>query len=148
MDSEPIHPKRTRKSKYRYRFTKKHHRKGKSDDAQWDPELTRKEEFTVFDDADFFVICDEMGRLFGVLRTPEKKLRELGTWKQQIAEFPKPSPGDDVWHGYPVWPVKGTAPANRANEKLRPPKAIFLKLEEAGLITKLQRKRLYGGGHA
>jgi len=147
MSIESEHPNPTRRSKYRYLFTKKHHGGGTSQDAQWHPELTRDEEFLVFDQADFHEICEDNGCLYGVLCSPEKKLRDLGTWLQQVAEFPEAT-ASGPWHGYPVWAVNGDAPSNRANEKMRPSKMIFQKLEAVGLVTAQQRKRLFKGQHA
>lgn len=146
MNTEPEFPKPTRKSTYRYFFASKHHGGGTSEDARWEPSLSRKVEFSVFDDADFHDIRDNDGRYYGVLREG-KKLRKLGTWHQQIAEFPKARRGTP-WHGYPIWAVDSVAPPNRASEKVRPSRDVFDKLEEKGLISKQERKRLWRGGHA
>lgn len=91
--SDPIHSERTRKHGYRYQFTGKHHGAGKADDARWAKDVTREEEFSVFDEADFHDISDEDGRFYGVLRKEDGTLRDLGTWQQQIAEFPPAKEG-------------------------------------------------------
>jgi hypothetical protein len=143
--ADPIHAVPTRKSRYRYQFTAKHHGGGKPDDAQWS--VSQEEEFSVFDTADYLDIFDDHGRYYGVLPTPARDLRDLGTWQQQIAEFPRTSQGIP-WHGYPIWAVNDLAPPNRSGEKVRPAKEVFQKMEAATLITSRQRKRLYKGDHA
>jgi hypothetical protein len=141
-----IHGQPTRRSGYRYQFTPKHHG-GDPGAAQWLPALTLEEEFVVFDGADEHELSDEDGRLYGVLRDAEGRLRDLGTWQQQVAEFPRANEGVP-WHGYPIWAVNAEAPANRSGEKVRPAKDVFGKMERAGLITARERKRLYKGDHA
>jgi hypothetical protein len=144
--SDPIHSEQTRKRRYSYQFTGKHHGAGKADDARWAEEVSRVEEFSVFDDADCHDILDEDGRFYGVLRDADGKLRDLGAWQQQIAEFPPANEGVP-WHGYPLWAVNELAPPNRARQQMRPAREVFEKMERAGLITARQRKRLYKGDH-
>jgi hypothetical protein len=144
MTPDPVHPQPTRRSGHLYCFTSKHHGGGSASDARWAPDLTHNEEFAVFDDADSLDLSDDGGRLYGLLSLGGGKLRLLGTWFQQISEFPVASAGSP-WHGYPVWPVSGTAPANRAGQNMRPAKVVLQKLEAAGLITKKQQKLLMKG---
>jgi len=147
MAEDPIHPEPTRRSRYFYLFSGKHHGGGRDDDARWAEDISRDEEFSVFDEADFHDISDEDGRLYGVLPTPARGLRDLGTWQQQMAEFPLAN--ENVpWHGYPIWAVNQDAPSNRSDQKMRPAKEVFRKMEREGLITKRQRKRLFKGDHA
>lgn len=141
-----IHPQPTRRSGYRYQFTPKHHG-GDAEAAQWLPGLRLEEEFAVFDTADEHDLSDDDGRLYGVLRDADGELRDLGTWQQQVVEFPPANEGVP-WHGYPIWAVNALAPASRSGEKMRPAKTVFRKMEQAGLITARQRKRLYKGDHA
>jgi hypothetical protein len=101
----------------------------------------------VFDEAVFCDIFDDDGRFYGVLREADGELRDLGTWQQQMAEFPVANVGVP-WHGYPIWAVNNEAPINRSGPNARPRKEVFAKLEGAGLITVQQRKRLYKGAHA
>jgi hypothetical protein len=143
---DPVHPNRTRRNGYRYLFSSKHHGGGAPGDARWLPSLTREEEFSVFDTADDHDLSDDRQWLYGVLRSDEGEIRYLGTWKQQLAEFPVATSGMP-WHGYPIWPLKELAPPNRQGEKFRPGKEVFQKMEEAGLITESQRRRLYKGDH-
>lgn len=144
MASDIEHPVPTRRSGYRYLFTAKHHGGGSKSDSRWI--VDRDTEFAVFDDADRHEIEDEDGRLYGVCREANT-LQDLGTWGQQVAEFPKARPGN-VWHGYPIWAVSENGPDNRRNAKLMPSKRVFGKLEAAGLITTRDRKRLLKGDHA
>lgn len=139
-----LHPQPTRRSQYRYVFTAKHHGGGPPDAARWF--LNPLEEFSVFDDADFFEIADDAGRLYGILRDGADGLRYLGTWNQQLAEFPLANEGQP-WHGYPLWPLKDFGPENRRGEKHRPAKQVFVVMERAGLITRRERKRLLKGSH-
>jgi hypothetical protein len=147
MATDPEHPTPTRRSGYRYIFLGKHHGGGSSIDACWSNEVSRDEEFFVFDEADNFEIADEGDRMYGVLRDSDGELRDLGTWQQQMAEFPHASEGVP-WHGYPIWAVNDDAPPNAAGQKVRPAKRVFLKMDVAGLITRRQRKRLFKGDHA
>ncbi|MFL5242526.1 MAG: hypothetical protein ACJ8FY_10495 [Gemmataceae bacterium] len=144
---EPIHPKQTRKRFYRYQFTAKHHGGGKADNARWSEDVTRDEEFSVFDEADVCDVFDNEGRFYGVLRDAGGKLRDLGTWQQQMAEFPRANDGIP-WHGYPIWAVNELAPGNRASPEARPAKEVFARMELARQITKREGKRLYKGDHA
>ncbi len=73
--SDPIHSEQTRKRRYSYQFTGKHHGAGKADDARWAEDVSRVEEFSVFDEADFHDIFDEDGRFYGVLRDADNELR-------------------------------------------------------------------------
>jgi hypothetical protein len=125
----------------------KHHGRGAKDAAQWLEEMTQQDEFDVFDMADRHEIADERGWLYGVRPRDESgKIPDLGTWGQQVAEFPYARP-DETWHGYPLWPLGEAAPENRKGEKGRPSKAVFLRLEEVEMITRRERKKLYKGDH-
>ncbi len=126
-------------------MTAKHHGGGSSSDACWAEDITKAEEFQVFDDGVAFCIQDESGNVYGVLRHGDS-LRELGTWQQQVAEFPVTLP-PTPWHGYPVYPCNSSAPENRRGERMRPSKAVFLRMEVVSLITTRQRKRLMKGDH-
>jgi len=145
LPNDQLHPTPTQRSGYQYLFTTKHHG-ADLQAAQWLPELLLEEEFAVFDRADQLEIADGDGWLYGV--QPEGSgLRELGTWSQQLAAFPHARLGE-AWHGYPLMPLNERAPQNRRGEKMRPSKAVFLKMELAGVITTAQRKRLMKGDHA
>jgi hypothetical protein len=140
-----VHETLTGRNRYQYQSTPKHHGADAAA-AQWLPKLTLEEEFAVFNLADQNELADEDGRLYGVLRIGENDLRDVGTWQQQIAEFPLASEGTP-WHGYPIWAINQDGPSNRAAQKMRPAKIVFQRMETAGLITKRQRKRLYKGDH-
>jgi hypothetical protein len=140
-----VHDRTTDRSHYQYQFTPKHHGAG-GDAAQWLPSLTLQEEFAVFNSADQHELSDDVGRLYGVLPNGEDGLRDLGTWNQQVAEFPFAREGE-VWHGYPLWPLNELAPQTRQGEKYRPAKEVFDKMIHAGLITRRHRRRLLKGDH-
>jgi hypothetical protein len=145
--SGPIHPVPTRRSGFRYQFYDKHHGRGGKDAAQWLQEMTHQDEFDVFDAADLHEIADERSWLYGVRPRDESgQVPDLGTWGQQVAEFPYARP-NETWHGYPLWPLGEAAPENRKGEMGRPSKAVFLRLEEVGTITRRERKKLYKGDH-
>src|SRR5260370_26733942 len=146
MNVDPEHPTLARRSGYRYVFLGKHHGGGSKSDSRWLPDITRDEEFSVFDHADVHNIADDRDYLYGVHRTGDGELRDLGTWRQQVAEFPRANEGIP-WHGYPIWAVNDDAPANRSGQKTCPSKEVFRKMEQAKLITSRQRKRLIKGGH-
>lgn len=141
--TNPVHPAPTRRSGYRYLFFDKHHGGGTPDDSQWLRAVSR-EEFSIFDTADWHELSDERGWLFGVLRPVDGQIRYIGTWMQQLAAFPATGAGIP-WHGYPLWPVSDPAPPNRRGEKFRPTNSVFQKMERAGLITAFERKRLFKG---
>jgi hypothetical protein len=142
--SGPIHPIPTQRSGHRYLFHDKHHGRGDRDAAQWLPELSADDEFAIFDTADLHDISDERNRLYGVRSSPEGGLIVLGTWGQQVAEFPFARP-NERWHGYPLWPLDDGGPENRRGEKHRPSKDVLRKMEAAHLLTQRDRKRLTKG---
>jgi hypothetical protein len=145
--SGPIHPIPTRRNGYRYQFYDKHHGRGASDAARWLPELSQDEEFAVFDVADWNEIADERGYLYGIRpRDAAGEFPDLGVWGEQVAEFPSARP-NETWHGYPLWPLSEGGPANRKGEKARPSKAVFERMEAAGMLTRREKKRLYKGDH-
>jgi hypothetical protein len=91
-------------------------------------------------------LSDDAGNLYGVQPDGEGGLIYLGTWNQQIAEFPVAREGE-AWHRYPVYPVSDLAPQKRRGEKHRPAKEVFDKMVRAALITRRHRKRLMKGDH-
>jgi hypothetical protein len=141
-----VHETLTERSRYQYQFTPKHHGADPGA-AQWLPELTLDEEFAVFNTADLHAVADEDGRLYGIQRLADGSLRDLGTWNEQVAEFPVASEGT-AWHGYPVWAISPGGPTNRAAMQMRPAKSVFRRMEGEELITKRQRKRLEKGDHS
>ena len=140
-----VHGVLTERGGRQYQFTPKHHGADRNA-AQWLPELTLDEEFLTFDTADRWELADEDGRLFGILPGLDG-LRFLGTWLQQMAEFPH-ARDDEPWHGYPLYPLVDFGPENRRGERCRPAKVVFDQMRDAGLITRAQRKRLLKGVHA
>lgn len=134
----------TDRSRFRYQFTPKHHG-GDAEASQWDPSLRLDEEFEVFNLADWHYLSDERGWMYGIRRLGNE-LQDLGTWAQQVAEFPSARSGE-AWHGYPIWAINELAPSNRRGQKMCPDKEVFAKMEDAGLLTKQQRKRLLKGDH-
>jgi hypothetical protein len=141
----PEHTVRTRRSGHRFFFYTKRHG-GDHRAAQWDSDLSREEEFGIFDLADLHDLSDDRGWLYGVGREADGALRMLGTWGQQIAEFPYAREGEP-WYGYPLYTLNENAPDNRRAERYRPAREVFRKLEEAGLLTTRERKKLYKGDH-
>lgn len=141
-----VHTQVTARSGYSYQFTPKHHG-ANAGAAQWLPGMSLDEEFTVFDTADAFELADDDGNLYGVQREGDESLRFLGTWYQQVAEFPFSRVGE-TWHGYPVYPLQDRGPSNRRGEALRPPRTVFTKMMAAGLISDVQRRRLMKGDYA
>lgn len=145
--SGPIHPVPTRRSRFRYLFYEKHHGHGGTDAARWLPTMSQEQEFAVFDAADLAEISDGRGWLYGIRpRDADGKIADLGTWGQQVAEFPFARPGEP-WHGYPLWPLGESGPENRKGEQGRPSKEVFEKMEQAEMITRRERKKLFKGDH-
>src|SRR5436189_3970358 len=89
LTSVVVHPQVTGRSQYQYQFTPKHHGADVTA-AQWLPSLSFEEEFAVFDTADQHDLSDSDGRLYGVGMHEQEELPFIGTWNQQIAEFPCP----------------------------------------------------------
>jgi hypothetical protein len=141
------HPQLTSRNQLRYQFTPKHHGgPGSKGQAQWLLSLTFIEEFSIFDEADTFGTLDAKGNMYGVLRNGNGDLRDLGTWQEQVAKFPRVKSGP--WHGYPCWTINKSGPSNRRKQKMFPPKQVFDLLQEVGLISEEQRDRLKKGDHA
>jgi hypothetical protein len=87
--SGPIHPVLTQRSGYRYLFYDKHHGRGGYDAAQWLESLSQADEFAVFDIADEDGLSDLRGWLYRIRpRHDAGYIPDLGTWGQQVAEFP------------------------------------------------------------
>src|SRR5437899_1758442 len=103
-----LHGQTTSRRQLQYEFTPKHHG-GDKNAARWLSELTFEEEFSIFDLADFNEISDDAGNMYGILRDVNDKIRHIGVWNEQMAEFPSKREGE-VWHGYPVYPLKELAP--------------------------------------
>jgi hypothetical protein len=130
---------------YRYQFYTKH-RGGDLRAAQWS--VSQDVEFDVFNLAVLNDLSDERGNFYGVSRDFDgDDLLELGTWGQQVAEFPL-ARVNESWHGYPSWPVDDDGPQNRRGQEFRPSKEVFNKMESQGIISKKERRRLDKGDPA
>jgi hypothetical protein len=148
------HPQQTARRTLTYEFTPKHH--GRNATAScWLTALTLVEEFEIFDRADGIVVAapadnrqvaDARGNLYGyeVLAGGSQHLREIGTWDQQMAEYPVQQAGTN-WHGYPIWPVGPLVPQKYQGQRCRPAPEVFDRMVQIGDITSAQRKRLKKG---
>lgn len=145
------HPQQTARRAFTYEFTPKHHG-GNPTASCWLAALTLIEEFRIFDRADGIVVAapednrqvaDASGNLYSyeVLIVGDEHLREIGTWDQQMAEFPVQQAGSN-WHGYPIWPVGPLTPGNYQGQRCRPSADVFDRMVQIGDITSAQRKRL------
>lgn len=138
----PEHPTPTRNHAYRYLFHPKHHDPGRVADGQWLPEMTRDEEFAVFDLADDHDLLDEDGSLYGLRLSPAGEILALGTLEQQVAKFPWARPGER-WHGYPLGPLvrpRGPSPSERVI-----PSEVLKQMAKRGLLDDDQLRRLRNG---
>jgi hypothetical protein len=141
------HPVATQVNGLHYEFTPKHHHGPDSrDQAQWLLELRFEEEFSIFDEADVVGISIGRGDKYGVLRDRDGDLRFLGDGDEQVAKFPYRRSGN--WHGYPCWVISPQAPPNRRRQQMFPPKEVYDRLNELGVISEEQRDRLKRGEHA
>jgi hypothetical protein len=69
----------------------------------------------------------------------------LGTWYQQLAEFPVQREGA-TWHGYPVWPIDNNVASHRYRAKKRQVSdAVFDRMLDLGHLDDAQHKRLGNG---
>jgi len=140
-DPCPEHPARTRREK-RYCFYVAHHGRGAPEDTQWAEDLSEAEEFQIFDEADWHVLTDSKGHLYGLRLGPDRAVLDLGTSGQKVAKFWK-APENQPWHGFPLWPLAKEGPENRG--KLPAPREAIRKMVEAGLLLPNQGKRLQNG---
>lgn len=154
VQSDTRHSAKTKRQHITYVFTPKHHG-GDRDASCWLTSMPFDEEFAVFDRADGIVVAapvdhrqvaDSNGNLYGyeILTAGRQHLRELGTWHQQMAEFPVQKPGSD-WHGYPIWAIDEVAPQKYLGQKCRPEAGVFDRMVQIGDIDDAQRKRLKKG---
>lgn len=152
IQNDITHPVVTARRALIYVFTPKHHG-GNQTASCWLTALTLNEEFTIFDRSDGIVVqppadnrqvADGNGNLYGYERLANGSLREIGTWHQQLAEFPVQAAGAN-WHGYPLWPVGPQAPQNLLGQRCRPDPQVFDRMVQLGDITTGQRKRLKKG---
>jgi hypothetical protein len=146
LATDVLHGTRTGRNDYGYRFTTKHHG-GDRTAAPWLPSLSLDEEFAIFNEADEHGLADEDGNLYGLRHDNEGDVLYLGTWNQQVAEFPHAREGE-AWHGYPHYPLIELGPANRRGQRGRPARVVFALMVQAGLISERQRRRLLKGDHA
>jgi len=143
---EHVHSKTTRRHEYRYKFLRKH--RGGHGHAQWLLSVSQEEEFDIFDAADWLDLSDEDGNLYGAVKEGTDSLRKLGLYEEQIAKFWNRSNRQLEWHGFPVWTInhKGKQKQRgRSGTNDRPPKEVFDKMMNVGLIDLRTRLRLYGG---
>jgi len=139
-----LHPLPTQRSRYRYIFYDKHHGRGGPGAAQWANDLSDDDEFAIFDQADTFDLSDDGGNLYGISVGPEpdRGVRYIGTFRQQIARFPVAHP-EAPWHGYPLGPLENPVPPHPPERAL--PRDALRKMMERGLLDNSQRKRLLKG---
>ncbi len=143
----PEHAVRTRNRELRYLFHTKHHVPGRprGEVAQWRIEVTREQEFGVFDLADDRDTFDPEENLYGVALDDEGEVLELGTDGQQVAFFPNTRP-EQPWHGYPLAPLKRVEPPHPPKREV--PREVLRRMVEVGMLDEAQRKRLMKGKQA
>lgn len=78
-------PVRTNPKGYTYYFHPKHHGGGGRTDSQWSSDITRSEEFGIFEVAVRLGLSDESGNLYNVRKDAGGSILELGTFHEQIA---------------------------------------------------------------
>lgn len=130
---------------YRYYFHPKHHGAGHPSVSRWRPDISREEEFRIFEIAAYLDLADTDGDLYNVRKAGDGTILELGVFHEQIARFWKPSVPTGAWHGHPLWPVRAGGPSNLAKQANRPDKLVFEKLVEQGVLSKIQSYRLNNG---
>jgi hypothetical protein len=145
-DPCPEYPERTRRSDFRYCFYVKHHGRGAPNASQWAEDVSRQDEFGIFDEADWHDLSDSEGDLYGLRRSAEGDLLDLGTHGEQIAKFWRPSTDNQPTHGFPMWPVAEDSSDNR--KKQSAPVAALSKMVEQGLLLPSHYKRLRKGKYA
>jgi hypothetical protein len=144
-DPCPLHPEPTRRRSYRYCFSVAHHGRGASDDSQWAEDLTQAEEFAIFDESDEHDLSDSKGHFYGLRRTADGTILDLGTEGEQIAKFWNPEKNRPT-HGFPLWPLPESGPDNRMSQSV--PKIALKKMLQARLLIEAQYNRLKKGKHS
>lgn len=129
---------------YRYYFHPKHHGAGSYIDACWHPDITRQEEFTIFELSAQLDLSDSRGNLCNVSKATDGSIRELGIFHEQLARFWKPI-ASEPWHGHPLWPVVTELATNRGSQAYRPDKSVFNKLVEQRVLSERESHRLRNG---
>ena len=125
-DPCPEHGERTRRSNFRYCFYVAHHGRAVSDDSQWAEDLSQAEEFAIFDESDLLNLSDSKGHYYGLRRSPDGTILDLGTQGEQIAKFWNPIKSQPT-HGFPLWPLGDEGPQNRQQEL--PPREALVQME-------------------
>ena len=155
VQNNTVHPVLTARRGLTYEFTPKHHG-GSATASCWLTVITFAEEFSIFDRADGIVVAapgadnrqviDVSGKLYGyeILGAENQHLRELGTWGEQMSEYPAPHVGHS-WHGYPIWPRRPIASTQFQGQRCRPDSQVFDRMVQLGDITLSHRKRLMKG---
>lgn len=138
-------PEVTKRRKYKYFFHPKHHGAGGPTDSRWSPDVSRAEEFSIFDGADEKDLADEDANLYNVRKAADGSILELGVFHEQIARFWKPRATADAWHGHPLWPIEAGGPSNRARQSCRPGTLVFRRLVEQGVLSERDSYRLNNG---
>jgi hypothetical protein len=145
-DPCPEYHERTRRSGFRYCFYVAHHGRGAPDDTQWADDVGRDEEFAIFDVADWHEFSDSNGNFYGIRRSPEGMILDLGAGGEQIAFIWRPRNLNQPTHGFPLWPLGDDTSDNR--KQTTAPKAALRSMEQVGLLSTEQRKKLDKGKHA
>ena len=79
-------PEVTNPKGYRYYFHPKHHRASNATGSRWKPDVSRQEEFTIFEVAVHLDLADEDGDLYNVRKSEDGAILELGVFQEQIAQ--------------------------------------------------------------
>lgn len=118
-------PETTNPKGYRYYFHPKHHTAGNPTVSRWKPDVSRSEEFQIFEIAVRLDLADEDGNLYNVRKGPHGAILELGVYHEQIARFWKPSArqrrgtairsGRSTRPGRAIAPDRKTVPASRCS---------------------------------
>ena len=154
---EDIHGRPTASSGLMYCFRPKHRGAGSAGDARWRPDLSREEEFGVFEIADANGWSDDNGNLYGLYLVKEGgrwQILELGIRGELIARFWHEAPAVP-WHGHPLWPIEASrsgAGGSRSKIDEKQLKIALKNMSTAGLskqvvISEVHRKRLLTGKH-
>jgi hypothetical protein len=131
---------RTSRSGYRYGFPSYHYgHGGNRKKGTWAADVTRDEEFQIFDAADRMALADQEGKLYGMRVRRNGVVLPLGTLGEQLARFEDSGPSQ-VWHGYPFYPLSEPSPSGPPRRAM--PEEVLSRMEELGLIDAYERRRL------
>ena len=136
-EAHDIYQRFTQLNELSYCFTPKHHGGRDSRNATWLPELSRAEEFMVFDMADNHQLADASGNLYGFgLKNREAFVKFMNSaYGMSISPDFGMRIRSRIGTGIRCGRVGENGPENRTTQKYCPPKSVFERIIQAGIVS-------------